>query len=436
MKKIYLSIATLAIYGSTFAQFLPKAATRNNLESHKSNISHPSKSRSNMAARPTTGPGNFVAFFGDEAIEFYQYTEGTQYDFYLNTIFMDSTAANSDADGLSYVSNIKAGVNFDPVSILWGQGNQVLSSADAYTVDSLLIGGIYRRINHSVVDTLLIECVWGPRNSSTVWTPLSITSSTPALTTIGAKVNSSTAQGNVSFLTAPATNYKRIKYALTDADTGRTNADYYKIIKGINVNVPAGNVFSMAYTFIPGQAVTPGSVVWQYQGGVAQTTNGWAGGLYSDPSLNPTGNYFYDPTSRSLGVDYYKFQRYATLTGGSAFLNNCLFTNVDAAWDIGVAVSYTNSTVSVNELDKKGFILGQNTPNPYKGESKVSYMLSKNVSSAVFTITDVMGRVISSENVNTNQGTHSVKLGALTSGIYYYTLNVDGNTTTNKMIVE
>jgi len=63
-------------------------------------------------------------------------------------------------------------------------------------------------------------------------------------------------------------------------------------------------------------------------------------------------------------------------------------------------------------------------------------MLSKNASSAVFTVTDVMGRVISTENVEKSEGTHYVKVKALAAGVYYYTLNVDGKLTTRKMIVE
>lgn len=83
-----------------------------------------------------------------------------------------------------------------------------------------------------------------------------------------------------------------------------------------------------------------------------------------------------------------------------------------------------------------GATLGQNVPNPYKGESTVNYNLTKDVKSAIFTVTDVMGRVISSQAVETTTGNHTVKLGAYAAGVYYYSLNVDGHSITKKMIVE
>ena len=95
-----------------------------------------------------------------------------------------------------------------------------------------------------------------------------------------------------------------------------------------------------------------------------------------------------------------------------------------------------NGTVGVKDLAQNTFGLTQNVPNPYSNESVVNYNLTKEVKSAVFTVTDVMGRIVSSENVGTSVGTHSVKLGAYAAGVYYYSLNVDGNVTTKKMIVE
>jgi hypothetical protein len=89
-----------------------------------------------------------------------------------------------------------------------------------------------------------------------------------------------------------------------------------------------------------------------------------------------------------------------------------------------------------NTLAQNTFGLTQNFPNPYTKESLVKYNLSSDANSALFTVTDVMGRIVSSEKVGTSTGTHSVKLGSYAAGVYYYSLNVDGNVTTKKMIVE
>ncbi|MBI3520717.1 MAG: T9SS type A sorting domain-containing protein [Bacteroidetes bacterium] len=96
-----------------------------------------------------------------------------------------------------------------------------------------------------------------------------------------------------------------------------------------------------------------------------------------------------------------------------------------------------NTVTGVKELAaNNGVALGQNIPNPFTSESTVNYQLAKDVTSAVFTVTDIMGRVITSEKANTAAGAHSIKLGAYAAGVYYYSLNVDGHVTTKKMIVE
>jgi len=92
--------------------------------------------------------------------------------------------------------------------------------------------------------------------------------------------------------------------------------------------------------------------------------------------------------------------------------------------------------VGINELESKGFALNQNVPNPFSKDATISYQLIKDANSVTFTVTDIMGRVISSEKANANTGTHTVKLGSYAAGVYYYTLNVDGKTITKKMIAE
>lgn len=92
--------------------------------------------------------------------------------------------------------------------------------------------------------------------------------------------------------------------------------------------------------------------------------------------------------------------------------------------------------VGINELEKNGFELSQNVPNPFSKNSTISYNLVKDATNASFTITDIMGRVISIEKVAATTGYHTVKVGSYASGVYYYTLTVDGNSITKKMIVE
>lgn len=102
-----------------------------------------------------------------------------------------------------------------------------------------------------------------------------------------------------------------------------------------------------------------------------------------------------------------------------------------------IRLNIVNTITGVKNLDQSsGVTLGQNVPNPFTKESTVNYQLATDASSAVFTVTDVMGRVVASEKASTAKGNHSIKLGAYAPGLYYYSLNVDGKVSTKKMIVE
>lgn len=93
--------------------------------------------------------------------------------------------------------------------------------------------------------------------------------------------------------------------------------------------------------------------------------------------------------------------------------------------------------VGIEELkNNNGVALSQNVPNPFTNGSTINYSLVKDASSAVFTVTDVMGRVISTEKVGATAGNHSISVGSYAAGVYYYSLNVDGFVSTKKMIVE
>ena len=435
MKKIYLSIFGLTAFGSLCAQNLIQPAK----PSAHQMIANPHKNSVGPvnAQRTAGGPGRISrSVFAENVITLNGFTSGAQYNVYANPIFIDSTVVSSSSSGNSNVFNMKAGANFDPKSIYWnGLGSPLLAPSDAYTVDSLWIGLRYKKVNYAVNDTIIVEVAWGLPTNTGVYQALSISSVTPSLAFRTPKMGFSALHGDNSMYSAAATNKKRIKRVLTTADTSQTANGGYIIIPNVNQLVPAGNIFSASYTFKPGTTVTAGSIMYQYTGGSAQTTNGIVGYLYSDPAT--TSNYnFHDPASFSGCYDYYSKQRYGLYTGTAAFLNSCGYPNTEAAWDIGFSVSYLSSSVGVNELEKVGFTLGQNVPNPFTAGSAISYQLATDAKSVMFTVTDVMGRVVSSEKAASTIGTHTVNIGSFSAGVYYYSLNVDGKVITKKMIAQ
>ena len=96
-----------------------------------------------------------------------------------------------------------------------------------------------------------------------------------------------------------------------------------------------------------------------------------------------------------------------------------------------------NFAVGVNEqhLDWE---LGQNTPNPFSDYTVIPFTL-KNPANVALMVTDVTGKVIENRNLGVlGAGSQNIEFNGseLASGIYYYTLNVDGRRSTKKFVVE
>jgi hypothetical protein len=98
---------------------------------------------------------------------------------------------------------------------------------------------------------------------------------------------------------------------------------------------------------------------------------------------------------------------------------------------LNVALKFNGAAVAT------GFELKQNTPNPFNGETLISFNLAK-ATAATLTISDVTGRILKSVRANYAKGMNQVTLKASdlnASGVLYYTLEADDFTATKKMII-
>ena len=76
-------------------------------------------------------------------------------------------------------------------------------------------------------------------------------------------------------------------------------------------------------------------------------------------------------------------------------------------------------------------------PNPLSSTATVKYDLMQDAATASLVITDMLGRVRSTYPISTPHGEVSIDITGLGSGVYFYTLIVDGNNiATKKMVVE
>ena len=96
-----------------------------------------------------------------------------------------------------------------------------------------------------------------------------------------------------------------------------------------------------------------------------------------------------------------------------------------------------NQDLSIVNYDND-FLLNQNTPNPANEMTIINYSLNSNAVVS-FSITDISGKEVKSLMQGAQSaGAHSVNLNtsSLSSGAYFYTISVNGNEATRKMIIE
>ena len=365
---------------------------------------------------------------------------------YSGPIFADSIARYSITTIGHYFSLHKVGVVFDPTSVIFDPllSNPIFSPNDSYNLDTVWLGGIYNRIV-SVTDTLNIEIVWGDTTNTAVFN--NYTDPVFPFINFGSFLSpnytsNTLQQGDRIRLNAPSTNKITIKKLLTDADTAllKNNNRYLPIPINMTLGqvIPAGNKVACMYSFVSGSTYSVGEISCYSKSGLPASINGFGELHYGQnfPVISTSAdidNGFDDfGTGKNFSFSGGTKQRYNLDT--SVFVTNLRHTN-----RVGYCIDFSihgNSTLGLNDLNESfGFQLGQNTPNPFTENATVTYKLLKDAKVALFTITDVFGKVISNQMVEKSIGNHVININSLSAGIYFYSLTIDGNVITKKMVI-
>lgn len=95
--------------------------------------------------------------------------------------------------------------------------------------------------------------------------------------------------------------------------------------------------------------------------------------------------------------------------------------------------------VGINEFANTGIALDQNVPNPaVNGTTLINYQIANSAENVTLEVYDVTGNLVQSVNQGQKTaGLHNVVLNTTSygSGVYFYTLNVDGVKVTRKMVI-
>ena len=137
-------------------------------------------------------------------------------------------------------------------------------------------------------------------------------------------------------------------------------------------------------------------------------------------------------------------ETFCTISQTSGMLSERSWAFDGAAWALVSGTDYHFRAVlgGGNSIDEEetlisSFELNQNYPNPFNPTTSISFALESNanVQLAIF---DAKGAIVANlVNGNVNSGAHSVEFNGanLSTGVYYYTLKVNGISQTKKMML-
>ena len=95
---------------------------------------------------------------------------------------------------------------------------------------------------------------------------------------------------------------------------------------------------------------------------------------------------------------------------------------------------------SIDTIGQSKSRLFQNNPNPFDGNTTITYFIDENaaVSSAIIEVRNIMGTLQSTLTLNDGTGLGSVEYngGSLTPGYYIYTLKINGSVKDSKMFLK
>lgn len=343
---------------------------------------------------------------------------------YMN-IFPDSTIVlGLDAQNNPVYPYIhKAGQYLDPS--FFGYTN-IANKSTTYTLDSLYIGYSYlRKSASSVTDSIIIQII--AENQL-----LNYNTGSPGFPYQDIEYDPTT--NNVK----PSTPVlKRISIPLTEADSSSNYNRIYVPVVGVPAQTNSKKIgtvisFKPGYSYSFNDTLLEGNTPVNAFFLVSFEQNG----DNTDPTYFGTPNDFTSNMNMSmlLPTDC----RYDINSNGwnGFFIPTYAYTTPFSyeTHDIGYLLSVAD--VGLEELSSKGFSMSQNCPNPFSGSTVVNFELAKNAKDVIFSIKDVTGRLIATHNVENTIGKHSITISNLSTGVYYYSLNVDGISTIKKMIIE
>ena len=482
MKKLFLLLATGLMAAGANAQ---SASTSLVFTKDTKATIHPAAPGSTLGralenskgtSRTTTGTGgggwfNYVDSVLDKGVTISQPFSFTTMYFWQDTAatFRYNDAGTTGTIGygvpsFGYSYNVSTGLGLDPFATTWTGSNTciTITPTNAYTIDSVIVLGIYGRPNGATYnDQLKFSFVYGD-GSGTSNMPIGYFTDATLLgwyslaspdTALWFPQMFWDSASNMA-TSAPGVTVAPVTYSFNLGASDTSTTFLFGKVFPVNVPVPAGNMAAMSVSFVSGATTFPpfpdtaavensdGSFNYgDFQPAVAYNTDASGNVMFpayngGEPGVTATGDYTtgyfktegatdgngwspeYVPNwalSGSTGGAYYQQYPYIIYhVTCSTCVNSC---------SEGIKAKVDNIT-SVNEY-----------PNPAADQATIAFKLAA-PSDVTITISDMMGQVLSTQNVTgTSNGKAVINTSVLPTGVYFYTFSANGERKTGRIVV-
>ncbi len=131
----------------------------------------------------------------------------------------------------------------------------------------------------------------------------------------------------------------------------------------------------------------------------------------------------------SHGYVMYRIKPKTSIAAGDSMSGQAgIYFDFNPVIETNTITTTVMSAAGINENTANGFVM---YPNP--ASAKITLQMNAEVNGATVTVTDVLGKTVANAKV---QGTRSdLDVSSLKSGVYFVTLNADGKTATQKLVV-
>jgi hypothetical protein len=474
MKKIVLLLAAGIVCVSSHAQLAQKNSVvrLDNASASKAvptalNTNHALPSQGTKAGKTTNGGQrwydytDYLTYSGatiSESFSYLWYDKNSQWPSGAATYFTN----NLTSYGL-LMDLFQSGFNDTNISAY----NNVIAvtMADAYTIDSVAVRGLYLRPNTGVSDTLIVSAVYGNGAASSNIHEGFFTGSNDA----SFLANYNLLSTDTLFCLDPGADSVHMmetnigggapiitKYVLDNTnmyDTLSDGTSFFYIPLSTPLNVPAGNLVSVAVSFRTGANFPSGDTVWVYNSSTDNhykynafrpwiTYNGTGGAsptysfpTYHSPMVDATqGEFKTLPDGSSWATEYVTMYAWSTSNGTAASdyqfpeilmhvaCTTCGLTNNTGGHTGAVATVNNNVKVSVS-------------PNPASSEVAINFT-SDVTANTVITISNAIGQVVKTAQVgNVNHANVNFNVSDLSNGVYFYSINAGTNRANGQVVI-